>query len=257
MLIKKKRMIRKGESMVCPAELAAEKEEAKKIPISNLANIEPEKLKNALTNAYNTAVTRTIEDLQNEAKKLQENIQKKVDFGDMKKAQQLIDKSPPYFKIDVKDHTVKVSVTPEAIKYVKEQFKPKEPVDKLVNVIISSVTSEITKADEHRGTGWRLLAEELKKGGGWEGIAELFVKNFNEIVGITPPPGIKPENVPKTKKIKFENATIPADKLPLYASYDAKKGEIYIAWAPWIEESTKKVELSAKLSGLVPTKLKA
>ncbi len=205
------------------------KEKLKKEGIP-LTTIKPESVKKALERGYDSVVNGVLNDLKKMAVDCKKEIMEEVKKGNMEGAQELIDNAPALFRIDVKGKTVKVAVAdPEGIKKSLEANKADfvKNVSELVN---SNMTPEIKKSLS--SWSFSFYGEEN------ETLAELFSKNLNEELGLTPPPGINPtEKIPEENKIDFNDARIPKDKLPVYTTQT--EGEVTFHWPEWMKPRPK------------------
>ncbi len=230
--------------MVQPAAAVKEKEE-KTIPIST---INAETVKTMFEKGYDAVANGVIAGLNEMASAHQKKIMAEVKKGNWTKAQKLIDSTPPVFKVDVSPDGSKVKVSVSDMEGIKKLLKANRTkfVEEATKIVKSNITSEITKVY----ASWNF---EFEAGPG-EGaqiskiMADLFAENFNKTLGVEPPPGVKlGKKIPEEKKVEFVKATVPKDKLPVYA--ESADGKVSIYWPGWIKEKPK------ELSEVVPKKI--
>jgi hypothetical protein len=249
MFIKGKKKTKNGENMSAP-ELKHKPKEEEQIP---LTSIKPQEVNEMLQKGYDEVVNAVMVDLKETAKEYEGRIMAEVKKGNWNKAQKMIDKVNPLFKVDVIGGT-KVKVSIADYKGIKKTLadNKKKFVDEVEGVVKTNMTTELVKV---RSNWSMIVGTEVVTDKAYKEqvtlLAELLTKNLNGVLGIEPPKGIKPAmvakgKVPEGKKTDFADATVPKGNLPLYAMHE--NNEVVIYWPAWIKERRK------ELAEVVPEK---
>ncbi len=237
------------------AEVAGYIEAPKKREQILISTIKLEEIKAILESGYDAIVNAVTSDLNAMAKEYEAKIMAEVKKGDWTKAQKIIDGGHPMFQVDVINGTkVKVSIADyKGIKRMLVENK-KVFVKEVDELLKGNMASEITvvRSNWSLNIGTEAITDKKYKQN-VELLAELLTKNINEVIGVTPPKGIKPamvadNKVPEAKKIDFADATVPKGSLPIYAMHENNKVVVY--WPAWIRERRK------ELAEVVPEKKK-
>lgn len=212
------------------------KKEVEQIPIST---IKPENVKEILERGYDEAVNRVIEELKSEKADLQDKINDAINKGNWKKAQKLIDSDIPYLMVSVNPAGTKATVSIVDFAGIKKILKEgkKHFVDGVNKVLEGNLAAEFVK--KYKSWDFKIGEHPTDL---TISLTEMFTKHINDVMGISPPKGVKPgtpaQKIPEAKKVEFAKATVPKGKLPVYAKPDETTVTLY--WPAWIKEKEKK-----------------
>jgi len=219
----------------------AKKTKEEEVPIKT---IKPETVIETIESKYDKAVENLMSRLEKEKDSLQSKINDAIKLGNWKQAQKLIDTAPPYLAVSVNPDGTKAVVSISDYTGIKKIFSngKKSFVENVSKILEGNLSSELVKSYK----SWYFEIGESPTDL-TTSLAKMFGEELNNIMGISPPKGINIKNITESKRIEFENATVPKDKLPLYITNDGNRVSLF--WPPWIEGRGK------ELTEVVPKKL--